>query len=418
MRKPYTLDRLAFSDAVVLPATPRFKETVAEDDTLFIHLGITGKCYARCKGCINASFTKENGKSREALVPFSDTIPDRDARCILRLLERDGGTTATVCFYGGEPLLAVDKMGEVWNVLQRECGSKKIRAMIYTNGELLPQAIERQPALIRDTWLFAVSIDGGDKQHDRVRLGTSLARIRSGLTSLAKVRTGQVLVWSTLREEQSLWDCFEEFLSLFNSGLADQFFWHWIEADSPFIDFSGYLSRYGEELSRILDIYLNWLADGRIMPVTHLNELIIYLLTGRDRGSSACGVELERNFDLVGGLVHACADLPQELAIGEVDPGGVPRLKGNNLRQLVQYKEDLGCPACGIHPYCGGRCPVEALAGNRERLNQYCLLMRLHVGIVMERIEELTSLLERRGIRLQQIYDTSARFNRYTDVTP
>lgn len=64
------------------------------------------------------------------------------------------------------------------------------------------------------------------------------------------------------------------------------------------------------------------------------------------------------------------------------------------------------------------RCPVQALSGSPERTVQICALMRLHVGIVRERIAGIAKLLERNHITAQDIYDRSARFARYTDVVP
>jgi hypothetical protein len=44
--------------------------------------------------------------------------------------------------------------------------------------------------------------------------------------------------------------------------------------------------------------------------------------------------------------------------------------------------------------------------------------MRLHVGIIQDRITDILRDLERNGITLQALYDQSAFVAKYTDVVP
>ena len=85
---------------------------------------------------------------------------------------------------------------------------------------------------------------------------------------------------------------------------------------------------------------------------------------------------------------------------------------------MIEYKKSLGCDECGIHADCGGRCPVQAITGTKLRLEQYCQLMRLHVGIVQNYLPEIVKHIDRNNIKLQQIYDQSAFYAQFTDVTP
>lgn len=148
--------------------------------------------------------------------------------------------------------------------------------MIYTNGELIKKAIETYPGLMSSVWLYAVSIDGTVRQHNRNRLGTHLKNIHDNLAELKKIRTEKILMWSTLREDQSLLNCFEEFLYLKEKQYVDQFFWHWIETSEPFNSFERYIKSYERDLSKIMDTYLKWLYNKRILPIAHINELILY----------------------------------------------------------------------------------------------------------------------------------------------
>ncbi len=406
-------------DAVKIKSrNPSSKETYEADDSIMIHLTITGRCYARCKGCVNSAVTLGCDDPRDTVVSSQETEPERDTAIIKELADRHSDQKITVCLYGGEPFLAVSKMEKVWRILKESDAAERFRFMVYTNGEFLIDALNLYPEFMKDMWLYSISIDGDEEQHNRVRLGTQLSKIKRNLRELSAFYKGNVLHWSTLREEQSLFNCFEEFLRLYKEGLVNHFFWHWAEAREPFEDFESFVMKYGQELKDVMDIYVQKIIDGELLPIAHVNELILFIVTARERGHTACGVELAKNYDIVSGEVYSCADLPSCHSIGGLDKDGILNLQESDLDSLVGYKKWLGCYQCGVHPYCGGRCPVQVLAGSRERTYQYCQLMRLHVGIIQERISDILDGLKRNRITLQTLYDRSAFLTKYTDVVP
>jgi uncharacterized protein len=411
------LGDLSNHNAFIMRGRDKVKFKYTETFPLYIHLSITGRCQARCQGCINIAFnTAANGSRNNTL--FQETDPVRDARCIVNLIKKNTNEAATICLYGGEPLLASDKMQALIENIEQADLPNIVRYMLYTNGELLEKSSRSYPEMMRSIWLYSVSIDGTRSQHERIRRGTSLARIHAGLSAIKNIRQGQVLMWSTLREDQSLLDCFDEFSYLHERGLVDQFFWHWVESNAPFEALSQYAARYEKDLQHIMDRYIVKLNEGILLPITHINELVLYLLAGKKRKSTACGVELARNYDIVDGKIHSCADLPEQYSIGTIAADGTPNISSQDLSWLTHYKIDLQCKKCGVHGYCGGRCPVQAVTGSIERLRQYCQLMRLHVSIVYDYLDEIASALESHSITPQDIYDHSAFYVQFTDGTP
>ncbi|MGB9720448.1 MAG: 4Fe-4S cluster-binding domain-containing protein [bacterium] len=375
-----------------------------ENKGLIINLFVTGKCNARCQECINQAITNNSHLNLETL----EVDPERDLNILKNILEKHNGMPATIAFYGGEPLLEAHRFIKIIKGLENTRGDSGIRYMVYTNGENLMNFFKEYPEIARRIWLYAVSIDGDEIQHNRFRLGTDLNRIKENLRFVKENYQGNVLMWSTLREAQSLRNCFDEFMRLYDSGLINHFFWHWLETQEDFVDFSSYFDRYTDDLKVILDNYIIQLRKGILLPIAHLNELILYLITKKQRNHTACGAELKTNYDLVGGEILACVDLPFEL--------------GKELKmypeKLLSLKNYLGCYECAIHFYCGGRCPVQILYGTKIRTRQYCDLLRAHVRIVENRLPEIKSILSERKISLQDVYDQSAFIVRYTDVTP
>jgi radical SAM protein with 4Fe4S-binding SPASM domain len=412
------LGDLSAHNAFIMRGRDKLKFRYTETFPLYIHLSVTGRCQARCQGCINIAFNESATGSSRNIAPFKDTDPVRDARCIVNLIKENANETVTVCLYGGEPLLACDKIETLIEGINKANLPNKVRYMLYTNGELLEKATLSHPEMMTSIWLYSVSIDGTREQHESIRCGTNLARIHAGLEAIKKLRQGQVLMWSTLREDQSLLDCFNEFTTLHDMGLVDQFFWHWVESGHPFAQLANYATTYERDLQHIMGVYVEKLKSGVLLPITHINELVLYLLSGKKRHSTACGVELARNYDIVDGRIHSCADLPVQYSIGTIGDDGTPDITGQDLSWLTNYKNDLGCKKCGVHGYCGGRCPVQAVTGSIERLRQYCQIMRLHVSIVNDYLDEIVSALEAHGITPQQIYDQSAFYVQFTDGTP
>ncbi len=408
---------LSDSNAVLMPVSSLVNDSFKELRPYYVHLSVTGRCNARCAGCVNSDVTFRHS-DRQWMSSSNDTNAERDAKAILKLTQHLNEKEIVVSFYGGEPLLLPEKILKVISILSTSTHPSEFKYMIYTNGQLLGNVIKNYPALIPEIWLWSVSIDGTHQQHNRIRAGTDLEEIHNHLSRLKSIKTGPVLMWSTLREEQSLADCFHEFLYLHERDEVDLFFWHWVETDSPFSNLASYLERYERDLKQIMDTYVTWLTQGKLLPIVHINELILYLLTGKQRGTSACAVELARNFDIMGGKVHPCADLPPEHAIGSISDDGNPDIEPAELSSLIDYKKDLGCYQCGVHAYCGGRCPVQALTGTKTRLEEYCQLMRLHVGTVQRYMPEINRYVGKGAITLQEIYDRSAFYTQFTDVTP
>jgi radical SAM protein with 4Fe4S-binding SPASM domain len=399
--------------AVKMPPKTKKKSYFKDSKPYFVHLSITNKCNAKCRGCVNWQITDANFRNT-----VEDTDPVRDAKAISKIISRIK-SEVVICLYGGEPLLETEKIKVLLSEIEKYSGKRKIKYMLYTNGILLDKALEQFKEVLDKLWMVSVSIDGSAKQHEKVRPGLKMNRIRKNLKGVKANLGTSTLMWSTIREGQSLRDCFDEFMRLHRKGYIDYFFWHWVETQSPFIDFGSFLNSYEKDLHFIMKKYVLMLEkDNIVLPITHINELLLYLFTGKSRNSTSCAVERKRNYDILGGKIYPCADLPKEYLIGTIDQAGKPNITNTDFSALIEYKQYLGCKNCGVGKYCGGRCPVQALTASNRRLVEYCQLMRLHVAIVGEYKEKIQRLLSQKHYSLQQVYDQSVFVNQFTDVTP
>jgi radical SAM protein with 4Fe4S-binding SPASM domain len=395
----------------------------SQDETM-IHYSVTEECPFSCKGCINAITAGAKDGTRLMHSPSSNDNEDleRDIKGIVHLLRKSGKPDAVLVYYGGEPMLRLDRMSKLYQEVNRAVnGTIRVRYMVITSGHYLEKALKRYRALATNLWLTAVSIDGNQEQHDAIRSGTSLEKIRRQLASFRIARKGEVVVWSTLRPGMSLLDCFRSYLYFRERGEAEHFFWHWDEANEAIPDLASYIETYSKELHMIMEFYMERLEIGDLLSIIHINDLMLYLFTKKRRGTTACAVERMDNLDVIGdGKVHACADLPLAMSIGVIKETGEVKFKRNakdQLQRIVAYKENLGCALCGVEPYCGGRCPVQANTGGIERAKQYCSMMREHVRVVKEYAAKVVDLMLEHNITLADLY-RSAQYCKFTDVTP
>lgn len=401
-------------------ALPAYEEV----DEVMIHYTVTQECPFNCRGCINALTAGKGNSGRSEFFPGKDKGQDleRDLLGISRLIKDSGKNTAVIVYYGGEPMLRLEPMAHLHRVLPGIVGkSTSLKHMVITSGHYLEKAIKKSPDLISGMWLTALSIDGNEEQHDAMRRGTSLKKIRRQVAALNQVRKGEVLIWATLRPEMSLWDCFDSFMYFRKRAEAEHFFWHCDEGDGMIPDLSGYLENYRRDLEKIMEVYLEHLSRGDLLSLIHVNDLLLYLFTKKRRGTTACAVERMENFDIIGdGKVHACADLPEAMSIGRILESGEiafePDAKAR-LQKMVSYKSDLGCSACGVEPYCGGRCPVQANTGGIGRARQYCFMMREYVKTVKQHAAQIAELMLEKGITPGDLY-RSAHLTKFADVTP
>jgi len=395
-----------------------------EADEVMIHYTVTQECPFNCRGCINALTAGRGNADRLDFFPETSKSQDleRDILGMAQLIETSGKSTAVIVYYGGEPMLRLDRMSQIYQNLPGILGdSISLKHMVITSGHFLEKAIRKHPDLISSMWLTALSIDGNQEQHDATRRGTSLKKIRHQVESFNHVRQGEVLIWATIRPGMALWDCFDSFMYFRKRREAEHFFWHCDEGDGMIPDLAGYLERYRRDLERIMGIYVEHMSRGDLLSVIHVNDLLLYLFTRKRRGTTACAVEKMENFDIIGdGKVHACADLPETMSIGRISESGQITFETDakeRLGKIVSYKDELGCGGCGVEPYCGGRCPVQANTGGIGRARQYCFMMREYVKTVKEYAGRIADLMVAEGITPGDLY-RSAHITKFADVTP
>lgn len=375
------------------------------------HLVVTGKCNAKCEGCVNTLIYGER-------INFSnlwDSEVEANLKALKSLIQvHNHSTPIYVAFYGGEPLLEPEKIDFYLKNLSNGFVRQNLKFVLFTNGMLIDSIIQNKSEILEKLSLLIISIDGQKEQHERVRRGTRLDKIEQNLALFKTNFSIPILMWSTIRENMSLFDCVEEFLKLYNQSICDYFFWHLIESETPIEEFQQFRVNYVRDLEKINDLFVDFLQNGKILPILPLCEIYFFLIKGIRRGHTGCSVERLRNFDVVAGKVLPCVDLGDEIAIDDIND--LEKYK-KILDKIVDYKDILGCKICPSEFYCGGRCPV-LVKVSPHRARQYCTLMRDFVKIAKNRVELVERALRNINLRVEELYFPYGYLVLLTDVVP
>jgi hypothetical protein len=67
------------------------EEGFEEEEDIIINLTVTGRCYARCEGCINSAITFASDAPRNSSMAHLESDPERDAAMVIRRRTISGG---------------------------------------------------------------------------------------------------------------------------------------------------------------------------------------------------------------------------------------------------------------------------------------------------------------------------------------
>ena len=126
---------------------------------MFYYITVTTECDLKCTYCYGKVCEDFGSDFRDLRIDYDIPTSIRyDVEDLKAFLERD--PCPTIIFYGGEPLLRIDKIEEIMDQIQAE------KYVIQTNGlhleDIAPRHLKRLNSIL-------VSIDGTEKQTDENR---------------------------------------------------------------------------------------------------------------------------------------------------------------------------------------------------------------------------------------------------------
>jgi putative peptide-modifying radical SAM enzyme len=350
------------------------------------YVTLTTKCNLRCSYCYGKScedFGSDfHGLSIDYSVPSSISYQTDQLRDFLKHY-----SDPVVIFYGGEPLLRLDKIREIMDA------NPAARFVVQTNGLLLDKL---QPQYLRRFESVFVSLDGNEALTDSYRGRGTYSKVTS---NLRRIRDdgfdGEIIARMTVEEATEI---DTQVLALINSShlpvssvhwQLDALFW---QNDYPKRRFAEWAAEnYSPRLRKLVRAWVNHMnRHGEVWRLYPFVGIMESMLSGRPShlrcGAGWCVFNIQTD-----GNITPC---PVMAGMKDFYLGKISETTPKALKDSVFVSEP--CTSCQIFKICGGRClyaNVTKLWGN-EGFKHVCKTVVNMVDALNEVKTEVESLIE------------------------
>jgi len=360
---------------------------------MHFYVTLTSNCNLKCRYCYGKSCEDFGSDFHGLAVDYS--LPSSiayDTEALRVFLQKD--QERTLVFYGGEPLLQIDKLREIMDEV--ETG----KFMIQTNGLLLDRL---EPEYVNRFDTILVSLDGDEALTDYYR---GKGTYRKVVNSIQRIREagykGEVVARMTVAEETEI---DRQVLALVQNGEVpfssvhwqlDALFW---QNDFPKRRFADWAAQsYNPRLRRLIATWVERMrTDGEVLRLYPLVGVMQALLL-RESSRLRCGAGWIMFNVQTDGNITPC---PVMAGMKDFYLGNIRETDLGSLRDAVFVSEP--CTGCDIYSVCGGRC----LYANATKLwgdqgfRQVCGTVRNMVDALCEALPEVKALIDEGNVRLE-----------------
>ncbi|MFN3622051.1 MAG: TIGR04084 family radical SAM/SPASM domain-containing protein [Nitrososphaerales archaeon] len=248
-------------------------------------------------------------------------------------------------FYGGEPLLKMDKIVEIMEKVDAE------KFMIQTNGLLLSRLEQKY---LNRLHTILVSIDGDEATTDFYRGKGVYSRVIENIKSVReKGFKGEIVARMTISQQSDLEQTVNHLLSLNN--LFDSVHWQidaqfWQNDFDPQIFTRWVEESYGPGLLHLIHKWVDQLSKGKVLRIYPFLGVMETLLQGGEAGLR-CGSGWFQYTVQTDGTIVPC---PSMVGLKAYYLGNIKSTDPSDLPKKVELKAP--CSRCDILSICGGRC--------------------------------------------------------------
>ena len=359
---------------------------------MHFYVTLTSNCNLKCKYCYGKScedFGSDfDGLAVDYSLPSSMAYP---TEALLEFLRRD--QDPVLVFYGGEPLLRMDKLREIMDELRTG------RYAIQTNGLLLGRL---EPEYVNKFETILVSLDGEEELTDYYR-GKGTYRVVA--KNVRRIREngfgGEIVARMTVGEETEI---DRQVLALIRDPelpissvhwQLDALFW---QNDFPKRRFAEWAAQsYNPRLRELVRAWIQHMrTDGDVFRLYPLVGVTQSLLTG-EPSRLRCGAGWSMFNIQTDGNITPC---PVMAGMKDFYLGNIRETSPGSLRDAVFVSEP--CTECEVYTVCGGRClyaNATKLWGD-EGFRQVCSTVRNMIDALHEGLPEVRALIDEGRIQL------------------
>jgi len=348
------------------------------------HIILTERCNSRCVYCYGKSM-KEFENGLEEKWEFEDCPCDSevDIETLKSFIKKDD----TLIFYGGEPLLKIDKIKEIIdNINCRFC--------MQTNAKILDQ-LPKKYLLKLDKIL--VSIDGDRQRTDENRGKGNYDLVIKNVEKIKELGfNGEVVSRMTICHP----DIFEQVKYLLDLNIFDSVHWQldagFYKNDFDDEKFSEFVKKYKSELTNLVNYWLKEMKKGKVLklyPFLGIFESVYYNKSSKLRcGSGYANFTITTN-----GKLSACPIM-----------NSVKDFYCGNIRQGVKKEIHCiePCTTCSYYDLCGGRCLYSNYAKLWPEQGQdlICETIKHLINEIKRIVPEIRKLIDNKLVSEEDFY--------------
>lgn len=300
---------------------------------MLYYIILTQVCGLKCIYCMN--------EPNSRIMPIHLEI---DIGKIRRFISRD--PEPIICFYGGDPTMRLDLVTRIMDEVPAK------HYVIQTNGVMLHRL---HPEYIRRFDTILLSIDGRRETTDSYRGRGVYEKVIDRARYVRSVGfKGDLVARMTVSSSSDIYEEVTHLLSL--NGLFTHVHWQLdVLWDYPpmqrYDDFDGWIERYNDGVSRLIQLWIREMEEGRVLGIAPFKGLMWSMLTGERTRYLRCGSGIDAYAIATDGRILACPIAPEFRfnVVGHIDRDGLDSIGGKAL---------IGepCLSCDYYDLCGGRC--------------------------------------------------------------
>lgn len=327
------------------------------------HLLTTEMCNLKCRYC---------GGTRDLPgVPLDITYDIED---LIDFMKKD--PEPVIGFYGGEPLLAMDRFEEIMDRVPARAFT------LQTNGTLLHKV---KPKYLGKLHSILVSLDGDRTITDRNRgEGTYDTIIRNIKLIRERGFYGDLIARMAFSNHGDIHRDVNHLLKIFDHVHWQlDVFWTDLEERG---DLHSWIDGYDQGIKRLIDDLSDSLKKGKVPGIVPFIPVLRTLLK-KEPHHIWCGSGVDSFAIMTSGAIEACPIAPELLYsnIGDIR---------TSTPSSIENSRPVGppCTDCDIFRVCGGRCLFanRTMGWGRDWFDRICLTTRR----MIEGLEELVPLAE------------------------
>jgi len=287
----------------------------------------------------------DNGLDKKFDFDFSDPCVSKvKVDELKKFIEKD--SEAVIIFYGGEPLLQIDKIKEIMDNID-------VPFRMQTNGILLGKL---DSEYLNRIGKILVSVDGDEKRTDKNRGNGTYGKVMANVKLMkANGYDGELVARMTIAQDCP--DLKEQVLNLVEAGFTSI---HWqldvgfYKEDFDEAKIGEFFEKYNRSLSELVEWWVGEIKQGRVLKLYPFIGIIDSILK-EEPTKIRCGAGHSGYAISTSGKVVGCPIMNNIESFKAGDLSTEPK----DLKKFEMNE----CEGCEVLDLCGGRCMYWRKAG-------------------------------------------------------